>query len=159
MVEVAFGPEDGAAEALVLKVMDSATKTIRLAAFAFSAPKVVASLVRAKERGVDVRVVCDYSHNIEKDASRIGRNALDWLVKVGIPARTNDKFRLLHDKFIIVDDLHLQTGSYNYADSANRNSENVLVIWNDPLLAAQYLPHWEDRFDGGVDYVPKGAKA
>ena len=41
---------------------------------------------------------------------------------------------------------HVQTGSYNYAASSNKNSENVLVVWNDPPLAATYLQHWESRF-------------
>lgn len=36
---------------------------------------------------------------------------------------------------------------------ANRNSENVVVIWNDPALAAKYLAHWESRFKAGAEYA------
>lgn len=45
------------------------------------------------------------------------------------------------------------TTQYNYsAAAAARNSENVLVVWNNPALAAQYLKHWQNRFDQGTAY-------
>ena len=47
---------------------------------------------------------------------------------------------------------HVQTGSYNYAVSANRNSENVLVVRDDAALAARYLAHWTRRYDEGRRY-------
>ena len=69
--------------------------------------------------------------------------------------KTNNVYRKLHDKFMMVDGKHVQTGSYNYAASANRNSENVLVVWNAPTLAQQYLQHWQSRFDEGSPYLPQ----
>ena len=147
-LEVAFEPEAGA-EALVLNVLASATRSIRLSAFALSSPAIIGALVRAKNHGIDVQVVVDHHHNVEDDPKGIGRRALATLAEVGIPARTNSSHRILHDKFIVVDSLHIQTGSYNYALSANANSENVLVIWNDVDLAWRYLQHWQSRFDGG----------
>jgi len=153
-IEVAFGPEGGA-EALVLRSIATAKSTIRLAAYAFSAPKIVDALIAAGKRGVDVRVVVDHRHNVENDPKGIGRKALRKLARAKIPVRTNGKYWIHHDKFIIMDGRHLQTGSYNYAVSANRNSENVLVIWRDPALAAHYLSHWTSRFKAGMAYVDK----
>jgi phosphatidylserine/phosphatidylglycerophosphate/cardiolipin synthase-like enzyme len=47
----------------------------------------------------------------------------------------------------------VQTGSFNYSKAAAKsNSENVVVIWNNPDLALSYLKHWQDRFDQGRDY-------
>lgn len=150
--EAAFGPEAGA-EALILKFIAGANSTIRLSAFAFSSPVIVDALLVARQRGVDVRVVVDRKHNVDEDAKGIGRKALDALVRSGIPVRTNSSYRIHHDKFIVADARHVQTGSYNYAASANRNSENVLVIRNDPALAARYLAHWESRFEAGETYA------
>jgi len=153
-IDVGFGPEGGA-EALVVKTINSAKVSIRLAAFAFSSPLIVQALVAAKRRGVDIQIVVDQKHNVEEDKKRISRTALNALVGANIPVRTNSDYRLHHDKFIIVDTRHIQTGSLNYASSANRNSENVLVVWNDPGLAAKYLAHWESRFRNGADYSQK----
>lgn len=151
-IEAAFGPESGA-EALILKNINGAKSTVRVAAFAFSSPVIVDALVAARRRGVDVRLVVDHRHNVEHDAKGIGHKALDAMIKAGAAVRTNDHYRIHHDKFIVIDARHVQTGSYNYAVSANRNSENVLVVWNDPALAAQYLAHWEARFREGTPYV------
>jgi phosphatidylserine/phosphatidylglycerophosphate/cardiolipin synthase-like enzyme len=152
--EVAFGPEGGA-EALVVKTIDNAKSSIRLAAFAFSSPVIVKALLAAKRRGADVRIVVDRKHNVDEDEKGIGRKALGALLESGIPVRTNARYRIHHDKYMVVDARHVQTGSYNYALSANRNSENVLVIWNAPALAAKYLAHWESRFENAEEYAPR----
>jgi phosphatidylserine/phosphatidylglycerophosphate/cardiolipin synthase-like enzyme len=149
--ETAFGPDKGA-EALILKAIGAARSSLRVAAYAFSSPEIVKALVAAKARGVDVQAVVDHKHNVDEDPKRIGRDALAALAKAGIPARTNGDYRLHHDKFIVVDKCHVQTGSYNYAVSANRNSENVVVLWNSPDAAAAYLGHWESRFAKGAAF-------
>jgi phosphatidylserine/phosphatidylglycerophosphate/cardiolipin synthase-like enzyme len=112
--EAAFGPEAGA-EALIIKVIATANISIRLAGFAFSSPVIVAELISAKKRGVDVQVVVDRRHNVDEDEKGIGRKALSLLAKSHVAIRTNSNYRILHDKFLIVDARHVQTGSYNYA--------------------------------------------
>lgn len=149
--EVAFGPERGA-EGLIVKAIGSAKNSLRVAAFAFSSPTIVKALVEAKKRGVDVQAVVDRKHNTETDPKRIGRDAIAALAAAGIPARTNGDYRLHHDKYIVIDACHVQTGSWNYAESANRNSENVVVLWNSPETAAAYLGHWESRFAKGTAF-------
>ncbi len=45
------------------------------------------------------------------------------------------------------------TTQYNFtASAASRNSENVVVVWNNPQLASRYLTHWQSRFDQGTPY-------
>jgi phosphatidylserine/phosphatidylglycerophosphate/cardiolipin synthase-like enzyme len=151
-IEVAFGPEGGA-EALVVKFIASAGSSIRLAGYAFSSPVVVDSLAAAARRGVDVQVVLDHGHNVTEDDKGIGRKALARLARAHVVIRTSSAFRHLHDKFIVADARHVQTGSYNYSKSANLNSENVLVIWRDPALAAKYLRHWQSRFESGKPWL------
>ena len=52
-IEVAFSPEAGA-EALVIKVINSAQQQLRLAGYTFTSPAVVRALVEAYGRNVDV---------------------------------------------------------------------------------------------------------
>lgn len=52
-VEVAFSPNEGS-EALVLKVIDSSRRDLRVLAYSFTSVPVVSALLRAKKRGVDV---------------------------------------------------------------------------------------------------------
>ncbi|MBL1770751.1 phospholipase D family protein, partial [Klebsiella pneumoniae] len=41
----------------------------------------------------------------------------------------------------------------NYTRAADRvNSENVLVVWDVPVVAQHYLRHWQYRWNGGTDW-------
>lgn len=144
-IEVGFSP-DGTAEALVLSAINNARQSVRLAAYTFTAPAVVRALIADKQRGVDVQVVVD-----EKSSHKAASvAALNLLVNAGIPTRTVAAFQIQHSKYAVIDDLHVQTGSYNYTAAAARyNSENVLVVWNCPDLARLYLANWQHLFDAG----------
>lgn len=152
-IEVGFAPGEGA-EKLVLKVIDGARQEVRLIAYSFTSASVVEALVKAKKRGVDVQVVVDEKHNLSDRAGK-AVHALSTLYHAGIPVRTVSAWAIQHSKVIIADRRHVETGSYNYsASAADRNSENVLVVWENPELAGQYLRHWESRFQRGRDFRP-----
>lgn len=147
-IEAAFSPEAGAQE-LVLSVINQSQTSIRLAAYAFTSPPVIKALMAAKRRGVDVRIAVDDRSN----KSKSGTAALNLVVNAGIPARTVAAYRIHHDKFIVSDGRTVQTGSFNYsASAAKSNSENVVVIRDNPELAAKYLAHWQSRWDQGVEW-------
>ncbi|KAF3458075.1 phospholipase D family protein [Ralstonia solanacearum] len=151
-VEIAFSP-DGRAEALVLKVIRSAKSSIRLAGYTFTSPAIVRALADAKRRGVDVAVVVDYKNNLVENRSNTSRQALNLLVNAGIPTRTVSVYPIHHDKYIVVDGLHVETGSFNFTTAAaRRNSENVVVLWNNPDAARQYIAHWQSRWEQGQQY-------
>ena len=147
-IESAFSP-DGAAERLVLKTINSANTTLRIAAYSFTSPKIVQAILSAKKRGVDVQVVVDDSNT----KSKSGTAALNLLANADIPTRVNSKYAIHHDKYIIVDRKHVQTGSFNYSKAAaESNSENVIVVWHNKDVAASYLRHWESRYSQGSRY-------
>lgn len=64
-IETGYSPE-GTALQLVLKTIDSAQQEIRLMGYSFTSPEVAGALVRAKRRGVDVKVVLDWKANTGK---------------------------------------------------------------------------------------------
>ena len=147
-VSVGFSPE-GSAEALVLSVINGAETEIRLAGYSFTSPEIATALVRAKARGVNVRVVLDKKAN----QSRNSQSAINLLTARDIPVRLNGQYAALHDKFIIADARTVETGSFNYTRSgARHNSENALVIHDMPALADRYLRHWQSRWNEGTPY-------
>lgn len=147
-VQAGFSPE-GSALQLVLKTIESAQQEIRLMGYSFTSPEVVSALVRAKRRGVDVKIVLDEKGN----RSKASQAAMNVVVNAGIPLRTNGRYAIMHDKVIIVDNHTVEAGSFNYTRSAaSRNSENVLVINEVPEVAQTYLQHWQSRWDGGTDW-------
>lgn len=151
-IEVGFSP-DGSGEALVLRAINSARQSVRLAAYSFTARPVVRALIDARKRGVDVAVVVDYKNNLEQDGSGRARAALNLLVNADIPTRTIAS-TIQHSKYVVVDGAHVQTGSYNYSASAARyNAENVLVVWHQPDLARSYLDNWEGLYGKGQPFM------
>lgn len=146
-IDVAFSPEAGA-ESLILKVLASAHQSIRLAAYSFTSPVVVQGLLEAKRRGVDVRVLLDDKGNRGKSSQA----AINLVSGAKIPLRMISIYAIHHDKYIVIDGRHTQTGSYNYSTAAAKsNSENVLVVWDNITTAQRYLSHWESRWQQGFE--------
>ena len=152
-VEVAFSPNEGS-EHLVLKVIDSAKTELDLLSYSFTSVPVVEALVRARHRGVTVRLVADEKDNVSADRSGKARAALGALVNAGADVRTIRVYPIHHDKVIIADRQTVELGSFNYSDAAaHRNSENVLVNWGNAKLAEVYLKHFNRNYSQATAYV------
>lgn len=150
-IQVGFSPE-GSARQLVLETIVGAKERIQILAYAFQAPDIMQALVDARQRGVQVQVVVDKKRNQNKPSKK----AMDFVTSRGVELRTNDHFHIHHDKTIIVDGHTVETGSFNFAPSAETlNSENVVVIRNAPAIVRQYLAHWQSRWDLGKPYDAK----
>lgn len=151
-LEVAFSPDEGS-EALVIKVIESATSEIRVLSYSITSAAITQALLRASKRGVDVRLVADES--TVEDKSRKARAALATLASAGIDVRTIRAYSVHHDKVIVADRDTVELGSFNYSSAAARkNSENVLVNWHNPGLAAIYLEHFERNYRQSKAYRP-----
>ncbi|MFA5040923.1 MAG: phospholipase D family protein [Bdellovibrionales bacterium] len=146
-VEVAFSPRGGATD-LVIKAIASAKSEICVAAYSFTSRPIARALVEAHKAGVDVRVVVDHSQ-IEKDSPSV----IDFLVAQEIPVRADIVHKLQHDKYMVVDKKTVETGSFNYSAAAeHKNSENVIVLWNGPELAALYAKNCQSLWDKAEPY-------
>jgi phosphatidylserine/phosphatidylglycerophosphate/cardiolipin synthase-like enzyme len=76
-----------------------------------------------------------------------------FLANAGIPTRTSSRYAIMHNKFLVIDGRHVQTGSFNYTISAQqRNAENVIVLWNQPAIAAAYGREWQRLWREADDY-------
>jgi phosphatidylserine/phosphatidylglycerophosphate/cardiolipin synthase-like enzyme len=143
----AFTP--GQALPLVLATIRGANSTLLVAAYTFTSKPVALALRDAQRRGVQVFVVVD-AGEAAKDYS-----AARFLANERVPVRTNARYALQHNKFIVADGTVVQTGSFNYTSSAaGRNAENVLVVSNAPTLAALYGTEWRRLWDEGTELPP-----
>ena len=148
-IEVAFSPRAGATE-LVVKVISSAEKTIRVAAYSFTSKPIAQALIAAHKRGVDVQVIVDKSQKTERYTSAT------FLANMGVPTRIDSQHKIMHNKFVIVDGAHVETGSFNFTSSAEKgNAENALVIWKNPQLAAIYTTNWREHWEHSEPYVAR----
>lgn len=142
-IQVGFSPE-GTARELVLGTINGAHRSIDMMAYSFQSKDIVDALIRAQKRGVKVRVVIDKRRNQGKASQK----AIARAVENGIDVRIDGHYHIQHDKVMIVDGNTLETGSFNFAKSAEmENSENVLVIRDEPEVIRQYQAHFDSRWD------------
>jgi len=135
-ITVAFSPGD--AERTVLQAIDSARRSIEVAAYSFTSRPVASALLRARDRGVRVRIVADRSQRTARYTS------VRFLANKGIEVRINSRYSIMHNKFMVIDNKAVETGSFNYTRSAQiRNAENVIVIDDAPQVAAAYRHEWD----------------
>lgn len=138
-VQCAFNEE---CEPLILRAIESAQKTIVVAAYAFTRARIAGALVAARKRGVEVRMKVDARQNTYslavKELQYLEDNGI-ILVRIMMP----DENTLMHNKFMIFDARYVITGSYNYTTAAQiSNWENV--VWLDsPGIAAEYQRAWD----------------
>jgi phosphatidylserine/phosphatidylglycerophosphate/cardiolipin synthase-like enzyme len=140
-VEVAFSPADDP-EALLLKVIGAARKSVHVHAYVFTSRPIAAGLVAAHRRGVRVEVLADAKMN-----GRAKGNAIPTLLEAGVPVAFETRYAAAHNKVLIIDPdspaCAVVTGSYNFTWSAkNRNAENVLVLRGNCALVGVYLDNW-----------------
>lgn len=130
-IVVYFCPQDNCASELVKRI-DNADSSIYIAIFSFTLDNLSASLLKAKERGVDIKVVFDY------DQSKNEYSEDELLLEAGIPIKRMDGSGYMHNKFTIIDGNIISTGSFNYSANADtRNNENLIFIESSEL-ASQY---------------------
>jgi phosphatidylserine/phosphatidylglycerophosphate/cardiolipin synthase-like enzyme len=104
-------------------------------------------LIRAKERGVDVRVIAD-------KAAPCGRaSGSDPLAAAGVPIWIDDRARLAHAKTMVVDGDVTLMGSYNWTPGASENSEDLNLV-SSPTVAAAYT-HWRQRLGVSVPFIQR----
>jgi len=131
-IDIGFSP-DHTSLPLVLKAINSAKSSICVAAYSFTSKPISQALYNAAKRGVKIQVVADAKANGGK------YTATTFLANQDIDVRLNSNYAIMHNKFIVVDDKTVETGSFNYSAAAVKsNAENVIVIWDNPQIASRY---------------------
>jgi phosphatidylserine/phosphatidylglycerophosphate/cardiolipin synthase-like enzyme len=135
-IEVAFSPDRGATD-LVVRTIESAKKTVRVAAYSFTSKPIALALLADAKRDVDVKVVVD------KSQATARYTAATFLANQGIPMRVDYRYAIMHDKFIVVDGETVEEGSFNFTAAAEKkNAENAVLLKECPELAARYAGEW-----------------
>jgi len=128
----------------IIKNINQAEAFINIAMYIFTDREIALPLTKAHERGVKVRLYLDKEQvDYKYSQSRL-------LVQKGIKTRISTNNYIMHNKFAIIDNRILLTGSYNWTFSANyRNDENLMVI-DDPeiieIFQNQFVNLWTNKY-------------
>ncbi len=135
----------GGPDVPLAKLMDTATKTLDVADYDFDLESVTQAMVRAKGRGVVVRMVTD-SDTINNVKNKEVQAAFAKLKEAKIPFIGDERGPIMHNKFTVVDNKVISTGSMNYTDGDAYHLNNNLIIINNSQLAQNYTAEFEKMF-------------
>ena len=129
----------GGIDAHLVQLIDAARQSVDVAAYEVDLDTVADALLRAKGRGVQVRLVTDTDNLDEEPIAR--------LKQAGIPVVDDSRGAIMHNKFVIVDGEHVWTGSWNLTVNCTyRNNNNAIAIRSD-ALARNYAAEFAEMFD------------
>lgn len=131
-MQIYFSPQDKSISSAVLPIIENAKDYIYIPIFVITENRVVEALIKAKQRGVDVRLISD-ALNASSKYSKI-----KVLRASGIPVKIENYAGKMHSKTMIADDKYSIIGSMNFSKSGEtKNDENTIVLEN--AEAAKYL--------------------
>lgn len=142
-VEVLFSPDDGVA-LRILALLRNAQRSIDLLAYSFTSDAIGEVLLERAQDQVKVRAVVEAGQ-----VSAAGAET-ERLREAGLDIRLDGNPGNMHHKVIIIDDVIVITGSYNFTRSAEEhNDENVLIL-HDPEIADRFLEEFEGIYSLAV---------
>jgi phosphatidylserine/phosphatidylglycerophosphate/cardiolipin synthase-like enzyme len=137
-IAVCFTPEEDCA-AFAVRAINNAEREILVCAYGLTTGSgIVGALVRAKERGADVRLIADRTTPCERGSG------IEPLAAAGVQIWIDAQARIAHAKTMVIDNAVTLTGSTNWTRGAAVNSENLNLV-SSPTVAAAYTAHWGDR--------------
>lgn len=135
--QVLFSPDDACADKIVSQI-NGAKDNIVIAMYSFTSRPIAQSLVEAAKRGVDIRVCIDGTdpdYRYSKDK---------YLEEKDIPVKLIKGKGLMHNKFCVIDDEIIITGSFNWTARADRENDENLLIIRSQEIAKEYKTKFEE---------------
>jgi phosphatidylserine/phosphatidylglycerophosphate/cardiolipin synthase-like enzyme len=140
----------GGVDGPLVEAIDAARLTIDMAAYSLSLNSVRYALIRAHDRGVNVRVVMESTNMDRSDPQK--------MVEAGIPIIGDNMDGLMHDKFMVIDRSEVWMGSMNFTDSGTYEDNNNLFRIRSTKMAENYTKEFEEMFSDdmfGPNVVPE----
>ena len=147
-ISIIFAAEGDEIAALKAEI-ERATRSIHIMTFVFSLEELAeAIMLQTTHPEFFVRGI------FEERNSTASWSQLPALHCAGAAMRQDGNRYILHHKVIIIDELTVVTGSFNFSKSAaQRNDENIVII-RDATIARLYLDEWKRIWDSAVELAP-----
>ena len=131
-------------------LIKTATQRIDLAMFLFKTSPasnnrpagLVRDLIAAKQRGVEVRVILEYSGH-DPTLNEANQETAQALRKGGVSVFFDSPARTTHAKLAVIDRRYCLVGSHNLSQSALKYNHEFSLLLDSPALAEEILTYME----------------
>lgn len=133
---------DAQTDDVLVQTIDQARTTIDLCVYGLSRRTIIEALIRAHERGVQLRMV--------GDARSMGGYVGGYvdLDRLNIPMQVGNQNNIMHNKFFIIDGHRVFVGTGNITSNSFDRDNNNWVIIDSPAVAADFTAEFEQMFEG-----------
>ncbi|KAI7900944.1 uncharacterized protein BX663DRAFT_515802 [Cokeromyces recurvatus] len=114
--------------------LSTAKETLYVCVFSLTDNDTAGVLIDAKKRGVDVRIITD---NDQMDAYK-GADVIRLYEQHSIPFKKDDGEQFMHNKFAVIDQKMVITGSFNWSAGARYKNRENIIITNIPSVVNAY---------------------
>ncbi|MDF2926198.1 MAG: hypothetical protein K0R57_5112 [Paenibacillaceae bacterium] len=139
IVQTAFTQAGQKPEELLISLFQNAVVSLDIAINAINHEKIVNSIVDARIRGVQIRIITDRSES----SNAVQSERLKTLLAAGITVKENSRKGLMDLKLSIIDGQVGTTGSFNYTENAATINDEMLVVVRDAAAVAE----WKSQFE------------
>lgn len=154
--QVFFSPDDQLTKKFI-ELIRGAKRSLVGAIYLISDKVIATEFIEAKKRGVDVKLIVDYisTHNYGK-AQMLVQGGVDvFLYKPYVedkkkpedkntPRDFFDNDPIMHNKFLVVDNRSVWTGSFNWTVSANRKNQENAVLLDERDVCEKYSHRFQE---------------
>jgi phosphatidylserine/phosphatidylglycerophosphate/cardiolipin synthase-like enzyme len=143
---------EGVAGKTIISEINQAESVIRIASAHFRRSDIFDALVQALERGVKVQMLLDqqefHSYNDPSQPTYYDEKLAELGAEVKY--KTYSRYwdyktaKQMHAKYMLVDDMTLVTGSFNWSRNAEVNVMENLVRLTDEQLGQSYFEHFQE---------------
>jgi len=115
----------------LIKDIDGAGVSLDCMIYSLTSKDIVEAIYRAKSRGVTIRIIADKIQSAGRYSQIDELLAKGYKVKIMRGAHGG----IMHNKVLIIDNVVLYTGSYNFTKGAEENNyENLIRITNSDII-------------------------
>lgn len=122
----------------IVESIDAAKLSVDVAIYSLSLNSVRNALMRAHDRGVQVRMVME--------SDNLGRTDPQILKDAGIPILGDRREGLMHNKFIIIDNSEVWLGTMNLTDSGTYEDNNMMMRIRSVKVAENFTKEFEEMY-------------
>lgn len=154
--EVLFSPGQDIPENLGF-YLSQAKKSIDICVYTISDEKLAKCLIAMHKRGIKVRIITD-NHKMQDAGSQIKSMARE-----GVSVKIDNSKYHMHNKFGIIDDRIIFTGSYNWTYTAQQHNQENLILTTNYTIVHKFMDEfaalWESMYWLKVQVNRKADKA
>ncbi|MBB6682279.1 DUF1669 domain-containing protein [Aequorivita sp. 609] len=128
----------------IINEISKAQKSLKICVAWFTDVEIYRTILNVQKKGIKVSIIIA-NHEFNRNSKVDFKKLLQHNGYVGYIGKLSDGSRdkLMHNKFCIIDNETVITGSYNWTYKARFNDENIIIINNQPQTTSRFINKFE----------------